>query len=360
MRLFFYLPVITPWWFEAIVTPMLIRLNADPWVHELHVMVAPLWRNTGVEGAQLEPLLAQEKLRWHVIAEGDPAQFRMHGAAVPGLIETVAGIRPDLTLVRSSDFATPAMFPGTVRHIMEGAAAPFATDPAWVVLEETPFSYGFMPEEDILPSELAARVDALWSGAAGRFGPFSVPLSRPTLAVPLPYEHEENLFLRHGAYEDGVALLQSLLTRLPEEWRIEVSDHPLNRLHVDRGALDAFIAAAPDRLSMALGGTEAMVAGATAVFTDLSKSWTLAAFAGKPMLHVGRRAMAPWLRASGDPGELAGPDRDAARRWFGWHLAARLLRPEVVDLNLLLRHAKGQPTFEDMDANLDALEVVAP
>ncbi|NKI99331.1 hypothetical protein [Novosphingobium sp. SG707] len=360
MRLFFYLPAITPWWFETIVTPMLIRLNADPWVKEIHVMAAPLWRSTGVEGAQLEPLIAQEKLRWHIVDQGDPALFRTHGAAVPGLIETVAGINPDLTLVRSSDFATPALFPRTVRYIMEGAAAPFATDPSWVVLEETPLSCGAMPEGWALPEDLAARLDALWKAAAGRFGPFSVPLSRPSLAVPLPCQHEENLFLRHAAHEGGVALLQSLLARLPEEWRIEVCDHPLNRLHGDRPGLEAFVASAPDRISMAERGIEAMVAGASAVLTDLYDSWTLAAFAGKPMLHLGRGAMAPWTKAGEDPAELTGPDRDAARRWFGWHLAARLLRPEAVELSLLLRLAKGQPTWEDMDANLDALEVLVP
>lgn len=358
MRLFFYLPVITPRWFETVVTPMLLRLNADPWVKEIHVMAAPLWRNTGVDGPQLEPLIAQEKLRWHIVDQGDPALFRTHGAAVPGLIETVAGINPDLTLVRSSDFATPALFPRTVRYIMEGAAAPFATDPSWVVLEETPLSCGAMPEVWNLPEDLVARMDALWAAAAARFGPVSIPLSRPSLAVSLPCEHEDNLFLRHAAFQDGVALLESLLARLPEEWRIEVCDHPLNRLHGDRSALEAFVAAAPDRMGMAGHGAEAMVAGASAVLTDQGESWMLAAFAGKPMLHLGQRAMAPWMKAGSDPAELTGPDRDAARRWFGWHLAARLLRPEAVELGLLLRQARGQPTWEDMDANLDALEVL--
>lgn len=360
MRLFFYLPVITPWWFEAIIAPMLIRLDADPGVGEIHVMVAPLWRNTGVEGHHLEPLLGLGKLHWHIVDEGDPALFRMHAAALPGLIETVATIAPDLTLARSSDFATPALFPGTVRYIMEGAAAPFVTDPAWVVLEEQPFSYGFLPDKHDLPPELAERVDALWSAAAERLGPCSFPLSRPLLAVPLPYEHEENLFLQHAAHADSVALLRSLLAVLPEEWRIEISDHPLNRLHVDRSALDAFVAQAPDRLSEAEGDTPGLVAGATAVFTDLSKTWTLAAFAGKPLLHAGQRAMAPWLNAATQVDELAPPDCEGARRWFGWHLAARLLRPDAVDLDMLLRHAHEQQNFEDMDANLDALEVIVP
>ena len=359
MRLFFYLPVITPWWFDAIIAPMLIRLDADPGVAEIHVMVAPLWRNTGVEGQQLEPLIALGKLHWHIVDEGDPALFRLNAAAIPGLIETVAGIAPDLTLARSSDFTTPAMFPGTVRYIMEGAAAPFVTNPAWVVLEEQPFSYGFVPEECDLPPELAERVDALWHAAAGSIAGPSVSPSRPTLAVPLPYEHEENLFLQHAAHGEGVTLLRSLLDRLPQDWRIEISDHPLNRLHVDRSALDAFVAQVPDRLSEVRVDTPAMVAQASAVFTDLSKTWTLAAFAGKPVLHAGQWAMAPWLRAARDMDELAAPDRDGARRWFGWHLAARLLRPDAVDLDLLLRHVGERQNFEDMDANLDALEVIA-
>jgi hypothetical protein len=129
-------------------------------------------------------------------------------------------------------------------------------------------------------------------------------LSRPQLAVPLPYEHEENLFLQHSVYREGEVLLRHLLDTLPEEWRITVSDHPLNTLHVDRGALNVFLATASDRLSGAPDDTNAMIAGATAVFTDLSKSWTLAAFAGKPMLHLGQKPMAPWLNAHANIGEL--------------------------------------------------------
>jgi hypothetical protein len=69
------------------------------------------------------------------------------------------------------------MFPGTVRFIMEAAAAPFITDPTWVVLEEEPFSYGFTPDDWSLPEELGERVDALRQAAAKRFGTISIPLA---------------------------------------------------------------------------------------------------------------------------------------------------------------------------------------
>jgi len=373
MRILFYLPVITPWWFDQIVVPMLRRLNDDVAVREVHVMVAPLWRNTGVDGAQLQPLVDLAKLRWHIVDEADPEIFRIAADRIDGLLDIVAGIAPDLILARSADFATPARFLAPVRYIMEAAAGPFVTDPTWVILEEQPFAYGAMPGDAALLEACVARTQALWQGALGGVTSpalvrqeLGLPLDRPLLAVPLQYEHDENFYLLHAAFPDSVAMLTALLAALPEQVLLAVSDHPLNRLHVNRSRLEEFVAMRSSRIELVAAddATARLTLAADAVVTDLSKTWSLAAFAGKPLLHIGKHELAPWLRASGEiaafgPAQPA-PDPLGARQWFAWHLAARLLRPEAVDSALLLRHFADAPNMADLDANVAALEAIAP
>ena len=369
MRILFFLPVITPWWFDHIVTPMLRRLHDHADLAEIHVMVAPLWRNTGIAGEQLAPIAGLSKLRWHIIDEADPEMFRRAAHKIPGLLDSVAAIAPDLTLARSADFDTPARFPGIVRYIMEGAAAPFVTDPAWVVLEERPFEYGAMPDDIALTGACVERVAPVWDHARAAAVPREVgraelglPADRAVLAVPLQYEHGENFYLEHAAYPGGIALLSALLDRVPADVLIAVSDHPLNRLYVNRTALDYFAASHADRIRLitADNATARLTLAADAVLTDLSKTWSLAAFAGTPLLHVGAYPVAGWLWANTDlaaigQGGLLAPDTDAVRRWFAWHLAGRLLRPEAVDLPLLRRHVAQQATLADLDANVAAL-----
>ncbi len=369
MRIFFYLPVITPWWFDHIVAPMLHRLNADAAVAEVHVMVAPLWRNTGVEGEQLMPLVDLAKLHWHVVDEGDPELFRIAAHRIAGLVERVNKTAPDLVLARSADFETPKGFAAPVRYIMEAAAAPFATHPAWIVLEEQPFAYGAMPHDDALVEACVLRTQGLWDHA--RRGLITREQARaelgiahkgPVLAVPLQYEHDENFYLLQAAHRDSTTLLGDLLDRTPDKVLLAVTDHPLNKLHVSRLNLDHFAATRPDRIHVidAPDATARLTLAADAVVTDLSKTWSLAAFAGTPLLHVGRLALADWLHANRDPvalkkGHLAAPDAAAARRWFAWHLAGRLVDPQRVDAALLQRHFNGALTASDLDANIDAL-----
>ena len=78
MKILFYLPVVTPWWFETIMTPMLRALHAEA---ELHVIVAPLWMNTGLEMRHVEPLADLPGINWHIVQADDPAQFRRPLAA---------------------------------------------------------------------------------------------------------------------------------------------------------------------------------------------------------------------------------------------------------------------------------------
>ncbi len=45
MKIMFYLPVVTPWWFVNIITPLIRSAARDA---EVFVLVPPRWRNTGI------------------------------------------------------------------------------------------------------------------------------------------------------------------------------------------------------------------------------------------------------------------------------------------------------------------------
>ncbi|NBC36188.1 hypothetical protein GTZ99_06405 [Novosphingobium sp. FSY-8] len=371
MRILFYLPAITPWWFEHIITPMLRMMARSEQVEAIHLMVAPQWRNTGVTGAQLEPLLPLHKLNWHIVDHDPPALFRRNAAAIPGLMDTVAQIAPDLTLARSADFTTPAGFPGLVRHITEGALPPFVTDPAWIVLDELPFRHGHMPATARKQADLAREGFATLAQAAERTRPtrkaaratLNLPTDRPVIAVPLMYEHAENFYLAHAAHPDSVALLNDLADQTPPDALLAISDHPLNILHVNRHALLRHIEAHPARMRLIRhpDATRLLVCAADAVVADLSKSWALAAWAGTPILSVAApERMAPWLNATPlAPGMtlagMRGCDPAMLRRYQAWHLAARVLRPAACDLGQVLCMARGAPSADDIAANLAAL-----
>lgn len=373
MKILFYLPVVTPWWFGEIIAPMLRALHG---VADLHVMVAPLWRNTGIEGAQLDAIADLDRINWHVVEADDPALFRTEAARIPGLLDRIAQIAPDITLARSADLATPGQFPGQLRYIMEGAAAPFDTDPRWVVLEEKPFAHGAMPADAAAIGDLYANaLDDLWRDAerrlareplAGWRDHFGLPRNRPIVAVPLQYEHEENFFLAASAFPRGVDMIAHLLDRLAPDVFLAITDHPLNRIHVDRSAIAALIDRHSERAvlcaadKMPYGATGLLAARTDAVLIDQSKSWSLAAFAGTPIMRIGNSGMASWLNAA-EPaaGAVTGrtpPEKAAARRWFGWHLGARIVDPAALTLDRLLAHLADTPDDAGIAANLSRLQ----
>jgi hypothetical protein len=387
MRILFYLPVVTPWWFREIIVPMLRTLHHGDAAVALHVMVAPLWRNTGLEAGDL--LTAADldtAVHWHIIDAGEPEQFRLKGAAVPGLLDLVTQIDPDVTLARSADFAISQQFPGVVRYVMEGAAPPFGYSPDHVVLEERPFTPAQVPDHAMsLADELAARLRPSWGLVQRRLPAGSrmmlrdrlgIPGDRPVMFVPLQYEHEENFFLHHAGFPDGLALIERLLAQLDESVVLAVVDHPLNRMfprsehamHVDRRVIDACFAGNAGRIVDCTGpsGAEALAMCADAMIADLSKSWMLGAFNGTPLVNVAPEPTADWLHALPDlaalpatlaSGALKGPDADAARRWFGWHIGGRLVAPRALTLNRLLRCIDQRPSEADIAANLEMVEM---
>ncbi|MEZ5737630.1 MAG: hypothetical protein R3E09_17835 [Novosphingobium sp.] len=377
MRILFYLPVVTPWWFDHMIAPMLRALHDDA---ELHVMVAPLWRNTGIEGHQLAPLADLGRIFWHVIDEGEPDQFRCNGSSVPGLVELVNQIDPELTLARSADFATAKQFPGTVRYIMEGAPPPFEILPMRILVEEVPFSLGVMPEDatETIDRCVTAFAD-IWE-ESDRFrhpsvgpdwrGALGLPPERPVLAVPLHYEHRENFFLMHSGFPCAVDLLRHLLETVDQDVFLALSDHPLNKLYVNRAEIHQLVHCNHDRVALCEvedvpgGATAALAVHADAMLIDQSKSWSLAAHAATPMVRVGNSHLAGWLNAAelDDPAirnwngnGLAAPDPVAAHRYFCWHLGTRVFNPNKLNLERLLAHVSGKVPDWIIESNAEIL-----
>src|SRR3546814_2234404 len=73
MRVLFYLPVITPWWFDNIVGGMIKTLSP---VFDVHVIVPSLWSGTGIGQDQIVPLLDQGAVTWHVLDSGRSRHMR--------------------------------------------------------------------------------------------------------------------------------------------------------------------------------------------------------------------------------------------------------------------------------------------
>lgn len=354
MRILFYLPAVTPWWFEHIVAPLVRTLAA---VHEVHVLVPPLWRNTGIGPAQLGPCRDLDHVAWHIWDADDHAAIRT--GTSEALVEHVHAIAPDLSFCRSADMTAPERFPGTVRYLMEGGAWPLAGAPDWLMLQEAPFDHGCVP---LLAPVEAAALDALfapvWAALRGRhalapgaragarasagFG------SAPVVALPLEYAHEENVFRLHGTGGTNAELVARIAAQLPAGWTLAVTDHPLNRLYVDDAALDATVAGLWPRVRL-VEDTGALAAIADGMIVENSKSFAAAAFHGLPLFRRSAFRTGDWLHALDDldgffaaiaDGRARGAGEAEARRWFGYHLANCVIDPDhaETDADLLLGH----------------------
>ncbi len=318
---------------------------------DLHVIVGPLWRNTGLEMEHVEPLADLPEINWHVVCADDPYQFRMDGQSVEGLLDLVEAIAPDITIARSADRVTPGLFPGALRYITEPGAEPFHAPHRWFVLDEHPFHHGIMPGHVAGPADRAAALMApIWQTletlyAEPHKGAFreqlGLPADRPVLAVPLQYEHDENFHGVGSPFQYGPEFIYELLDQLDERIVLAITDHPLNAQFLIRIELERIAAKYPDRVRLYPwdkergSPTSLLVRAADGVLLDQSKCVFLATFFGVPIVHCGDSITADWLRATrleelgadalANRG-LPAPDRAMARRWFGWHFGMRLLK----------------------------------
>ncbi|MBW4330083.1 hypothetical protein KY084_04245 [Stakelama sp. CBK3Z-3] len=358
VRILFYLPVITPWWFDAIVAPMVERLAEG---HEVHILAPVPWSGTGVGPDQIGRCAHLSQLHWHIVDGPDHPTMRCEPADRAGIIEFVHTLAPDYVLCRSADCETVQAFPGTVRHIMEGGAAPLSIPPEWVIFQQAPFDHGLLP--DLTEAE-AARLDVLFAPEWERLSAerrtsrhmrkafrewAELPKDRAVLTIPLEYEHEENFFAMHriGA-RPNAALVAELAERIDDRFFLAFTNHPLNEKHVDNSAVIAAIAAHPERMRLLPGidpedasTTMTLARDADGMMIGDTKAFALGAFYGTPMLRRTHFRTGEWLNAYNDmddflraveEGRAAVPDDDYARRWFAYHVANNVFDPNDPDL----------------------------
>lgn len=356
-RVLFYLPVVTGWWFEEVVFPLITALSK---AHEVHVMAPPEWRNTGLSRAQA-PLIEQaDGVFWHLLDGPNHRQLRIDASEDDALIEFVERLAPDLVLCRSADIKTPARFPGIVRHLMEGGAPPLKNGVNRIRLAETLFDYGMMPE---LSAQENARLDAigaqLWADQidplerslptrAQFLAETGLPPDRPIIALPLEYEHAENFFNQHLPIPNNPAMIAAIAAQIPADAVLAVTNHPLNELYCNNIAVHAAIAAQDDRVVLLESGpvqgrrTTELARHCDGMIVCNSKSWAPCAAFGKPLLRLSAFQTGSWVGAYDKLPEflsdvLSGhgrqPDQALARRWFAFHFANEVFAPTDPDLS---------------------------
>ncbi len=332
MRILFYLPVITPWWFVNVVEP-LIRCLADGNEadgNEVHVLAPIPWKGTGIGPRQLALSAHLTQVHWHIFDGTSHPTMRTEPTERAGIIDFVRTLAPDYVLCRSADCETVREFPGIVRFIMEGGAAPLSMPPHWVILQEQPFDHGLLPE---LGADERARLDRLiapiWDALLGLARPSNkarrffrkwadLPADRPVLVLPLEYEHEENFFPMHriGATPNH-RLVAELAESIDDSFFLAITNHPLNELYVDNRPLKAEIASHGSRMRLlpetgpkGENTTMLLARDADGMLVGDSKVYSMAGFFGTPMLRRSRFKTGEWLNAYTDMD-------DSCRPWPG-------------------------------------------
>ncbi|WP_375289234.1 hypothetical protein [Qipengyuania sp.] len=371
MRILFYLPVVTPWWFEAIVTPLIARLAPE---HEIHVLAPAPWRNTGI-GRPEQQLCGRLPVNWHIVNDPSHPSMRTDPTHRAGLIEFVNSLLPDYVLCRSADCETVAAFPGVVRHIMEAGADPLGLPNDWVTFKESPFDHGLLPDlDDARLAELDRLGAPLWDWIARSTaaveqekeafrGWADLPKDRPTLLLPLEYEHPENFFSMHRVGSTPNAkLVKELAAEVDDSFFLAITNHPLNEKHVDNRALKAAVETLgprarlfPSQNPSGAGTSALLMREADGLILFDSKIYALAGYLGVPMVRQTRFETGDWLNAYSSFDEFLPavaekharrPNTDRARTWLTYHLANDVVDPNDPDL-------KGADILARLDEPVD-------
>ena len=364
-RILFYLPAVTPWWFDNIVT-RLVKLMAP--AHEVHILVAPLWGGTGIGPSQAEALIGHCDVNWHIIDQQNLELFRTAGREAPDIAALIERIDPDYVICRSADIESPKHFPGKVRYIMEAGLQPLPVPDDWVAIEENIFEYGCLPTlDDRLRERLRIKFLPVWTGlrrsysdedaglARQRYCDLAgLPSDKKIIALPLEYEHEENLFRRHTSHRRNCDLISTLLDRLGDEYFLAITNHPLNDLYVDNSALEELVAANAHRAKLVTlsgaqeGATRLLARHSDGLVVGNSKSIAIGAFLGKPMLRLSTFRTGTWMNVYRDldaflaaiaSGKAASAAEEEAMLWFAFHAANNVFNlqhddvdaPEIID-----------------------------
>jgi hypothetical protein len=353
VKILFYLPVITPWWLDHVVEPLIRCLATE---HEVHVLAPTPWRGTGIGPRELAACAHLPQVKWHIVDDANHPSMRTDAVERAGIVEFVRSLAPDYVLCRSADCDTVREFPGIVRHLMEGGAAPLDIPGNWIILQEQPFDHGVLPELDAAArAELDRLIAPIWESLLRLTQPSrqtrkafrtwaSIPDDRPIIALPLEYEHEENFFPVHRV---GAApnhhLVAEIAASIDDSFFLAITNHPLNEKHVDNSALEAEIASHGARMRLLPGtgpedenSTMLLARDADGMLVGDSKVYSMAAFFGTPMLRRSKFKTGAWLNAYTEmdafasavaAGNAVAPDREDARTWFAFHIANNLLDP---------------------------------
>jgi hypothetical protein len=358
MRILFYLPVITPWWFENIMVH-LIRAAAQE--AEVHVAITPLWRMTGIGERQLMSCADMPDIRWHVLAGEGHEALRTRPRDPDALVDFVRGIDPDYTFCRSADMETPRRFPGQVRFVMEASVPPTPMS-TWITLQaDGIYDHGVLPPLDAdqrtyLDGRMAPdweQLQALYlmneAARTAYLAKAGLPDDRKIVTLPIDYEGEENFFYElHRVTPPNAEFIAEAARHAGDDIVLALTKHPIE--HANRYPKIARVAAQmPDRVRMveepgpARHSTMSLMQHGDGLIVRDSKAFAFSPFFGKPMLRMSGFASGEWMNAydelpaffdavrSGTPRTAASED---ALTWFAFHHANNVFDADDVELTL--------------------------
>ena len=73
MKILFYLPVVTRWWFDNVIEPLIRTLAAEC---EIHVLAPAPWRGTGIGPRELQRCMDLPEIRWCIMDGPDHPSTR--------------------------------------------------------------------------------------------------------------------------------------------------------------------------------------------------------------------------------------------------------------------------------------------
>ncbi len=357
MKALFYLPVVTPWWFDHVIEPLIRRLAATT---EVFVLAPQPWGGTGIGRREIERCIDLPDVHWCIMEGPDHPSTRTEPLARAEIIDFVHKIAPDYVFCRSADCETVRHFPGKVRFLMEAGGAPFVTPPHWIVLQDQPFDHGILPELDgqaramlecsIAPAweRLRRRQSRAGADREALLAKCGLSSDRPILLLPLEYEHRENHFLMHrvGA-KSNHRLVAETAERIGPAFLLAVTNHPLNELHVDKTLLEATMSDLEGRAVLVppqidgFPSTIALAPHAQGMLIGDSKAFSICAFFAKPFLRQSRFRTGDWLRAYSDidrflrdvaSGTATAAQEGDAIAWSAFHLMNEAFDPQDPDL----------------------------
>jgi hypothetical protein len=351
---------------QNVIEAMIAKLAT---VAEVHVIIPAIWTANPAASACFRAFATHKNVTLYPIT---PYRDNLDALDMDGptaeIVDIVNAIAPDYCLCRSANPELPQHFPGQLRYVMEAGAPPFKIPRPWISLQPQIFDHGFVP---VLPAhmqdQLVAMIGPIWEEMESRrpqdsawLRKHGLPADRKIIALPLEYDHPDNLFRVHRSIYPNAELITHMLHRVEEPLFLAITDHPLNIAYVDQRKLRATLkgqqgkarllsppAKGDDMTSMLTQHADAMIVGD-------SKSFAAAAFYSKPVMRISKFASGSWLQNYTDlyafavdlaAGSAAAPARKDAMLWFAHYLMAQIFAPGDADVagRELLEQILGSP-----------------